>query len=141
MTRVASVLFILTAVTAALFLFHIKQQVRELEEELGIVRRDILRHQEAIQVLRTEWSYLNRPARIAELAERHLEMKLLTARQYVGFEEIPYRATGAAASALNPAALNPAALNPAALNPAAPTLAAPTLGVTAQKVRAGIVAP
>jgi len=136
MTRVASVLFILTAVTAALFLFHIKQQVRELEEELGIVRRDILRHQEAIQVLRTEWSYLNRPARIAELAERHLEMKLLTARQYVGFEEIPYRATGAAASALTPAALNPAAPTLAA-----PTLAAPTLGVTAQKVRAGIVAP
>ena len=96
MTRVASVLFILTAVSAALFLFHIKQQVRELEEELGIVQRDILLHPEAIQVLRTEWSYLNRPARIAELAERHLQMKLLAARQYVGFEEIPYRTAGAA---------------------------------------------
>ncbi len=132
MTRVASVLFILTAVSAALFLFHIKQQVRELEEELGIVQHDILRHQEAIQVLRTEWSYLNRPARIAELAERHLEMKLLAARQYVGFEEIPYRAAGAGAAS---------ALNPAALNPAAPTLAAPPLPVTAQKVRAGTVAP
>ncbi len=137
MTRVASVLFILTAVSAALFLFHIKQQVRELEEELGIVQRDILRHQEAIQVLRTEWSYLNRPARIAELAERHLEMKLLTARQYVGFEEIPYRAAGTGAAS----ALNPAALNPAAPTLAAPTRAAPALGVTAQKVRAGTVAP
>ena len=126
MTRVASVLFILTAVSAALFLFHIKQQVRELEEELGLVQRDILHHQEAIHVLRTEWSYLNRPARIAELAERHLEMKLLAARQYVGFEEIPFRAAGAAASAPNPAALNPAAPTPAA---------------TALKVRAGAAAP
>lgn len=131
MTRVASALLILTAVSAALFLFHIKQQVRELEEELGIVQRDILQHQEAIQVLRTEWSYLNRPARIAELAERHLEMKLLAARQYVGFEEIPYRAAGAAASSPNLAAPNPAALNPAAPIPAA----------AAQKVRAGAAAP
>lgn len=136
MTRVASALLILTAVSAALFLFHIKQQVRELEEELGIVQRDILQHQEAIQVLRTEWSYLNRPARIAELAERHLEMKLLAARQYVGFEEIPYRAAGAAASSPNLAAPNLAAPNPAALNPAAPIPAA-----AAQKVRAGAAAP
>ncbi len=99
MTRVAGFLFFLTAVSAALFLFHIKQQVREMEEELGIAQRNILRHQEAIQVLRTEWSYLNRPARIAELAERHLDMQQLVARQFVGFEEIPYRSAGAAAPA------------------------------------------
>ncbi len=95
MTRVASLLFVLTAAGAALFLFHIKQQVREMEEELGIAQRNILRHQEAIQVLRTEWSYLNRPARIAELAERHLDMQQLTARQFVGFDEIPYRTAAA----------------------------------------------
>ncbi len=78
MTRVAGILFFLTAAGAALFLFHIKQEVREMEEELGIVHSNILRHQEAIQVLRTEWSYLNRPARIAELAERYLDMQQLT---------------------------------------------------------------
>ncbi len=125
MTRVAGVLFLLTAVSAALFLFHIKQEVRELEEELGIVHSDILRHQEAIRVLRTEWSYLNRPARIAELAERHLDMQLLTARQYVGFFEIPYRAAAAAS----------------APSPAAPSPAAPALAAAVQKVRAGVAAP
>jgi hypothetical protein len=99
MTRIAGVLFFLTAVSAALFLFHIKQEVRELEEELGIAHSGILRHQEAIQVLRAEWSYLNRPARIAELVERHLEMQPLAARQFVGFDEIPYRAAEATAPA------------------------------------------
>jgi hypothetical protein len=91
MTRVAGILFFLTAAGAALFLFHIKQEVREMEKELGIAHHNILRHQEAIQVLRTEWSYLNRPARIAELAERYRDMQQLAARQFVGFEEIPYR--------------------------------------------------
>ncbi len=96
MTRVASALLFLTAVGAALFLFHIKQEVREMEEELGIAQGNILRHREAIQVLRTEWSYLNRPARIAELAERHLDLQQLIARQFVGFAEIPFRSAGAA---------------------------------------------
>ena len=99
MTRIAGILFFLTAVSAALFLFHIKQEVREMEEELGIAHRNILRHQEAIQVLRTEWSYLNRPARIAELAERHLALRPLVARQFVGFEEIPYRPAGVTVAA------------------------------------------
>jgi len=96
MTRVASILLFLTAAGAALFLFYIKQQVREMEEELGIAQSNILRHQEAIQVLRTEWSYLNRPARIAELAERYLDLQQLTARQFVGFADIPFRSASTA---------------------------------------------
>ncbi|MCH9000557.1 MAG: hypothetical protein IID48_20155 [Proteobacteria bacterium] len=91
MTRIAGLLFFLTAAGAALFLFQIKQEVREMEEELGIVHRDILRHQEAIRVLKTEWSYLNQPARIADLAGRHLDLRPLTARQFVRLEDLPPR--------------------------------------------------
>ncbi len=130
MTRVAGILFFLTAVSAALFLFHIKQEVREMEEELGIAHRNILRHQEAIQVLRTEWSYLNRPARIAELAERHLDMRPLVARQFVGFEEIPYRSAGATVPA-------PAQAATQAATQTAPAQTAATLTAAAQTARAG----
>ncbi len=92
MTRVAGFLFFLTAASAALFLFYIKQEVREMERELGIVQRDILHHQEAIRVLETEWSYLNQPARIADLAGRHLDLRPLTARQFVRLDDLPTRA-------------------------------------------------
>ncbi len=129
MTRVAGILFFLTAAGAALFLFHIKQEVRELEEELGIAHRNILRHQEAIQVLRTEWSYLNRPARIAELAERHLDLQPLVARQFVGFEDIPYRSAGATLPAPAPSTTQTA------------TQTAATLAAAAQAVRSGGGAP
>ena len=114
MTRVAGLLFFLTAASAALFLFFIKQEVREMEEELGIVHRNILRHQEAIRVLKTEWSYLNQPARIADLAGRHLDLRPLTARQFVRLEDLPPRGARSASSEV-----------PAASG-AAPTLA-PTL--------------
>ena len=98
MTRVAGLLFFLTAAGAALFLFYIKQEVREMEQELGIVHRDILRHQEAIRVLKTEWSYLNQPARIADLAARHLDLRPLTARQFVHLEDLPPRGARSAPS-------------------------------------------
>ena len=124
MTRVASILFFLTAAGAAMFLFHIKQEVREMEEELGIVRSNILRHQEAIQVLRTEWSYLNRPARIAELAERYLDIQQLAAPQFVGFEDIPYRSADTAQTPVQLATQS------------APTLAAAALAAATQNVSA-----
>ncbi len=98
MTRIAGLLFFLTAAGAALFLFHIKEEVREMEEELGIVHRDILRHQEAIQVLKTEWSYLNQPARIADLAGRHLDLRPVTARQFVHLDDLPPRGARSAPS-------------------------------------------
>ncbi len=126
MTRIASILLFLTAAGAALFLFHIKQEVSEMEEELGIAQNNILRHQEAIQVLRTEWSYLNRPARIAELAERHLDMQQLTARQFVGFGEVPFRSAGTAL-------LAPSQTTTATLT--APTLTAAALTAVARTVR------
>ncbi len=69
-----------------------------MEKELGIVHRDILRHQEAIQVLKTEWSYLNQPARIADLARRHLGLRPLTARQFVRLDDLPARAAQPAPS-------------------------------------------
>jgi cell division protein FtsL len=127
MTRVAAFVFFLTAASAALFLFHIKQEVRELEEELGIAHNNILRHQEAIQVLRTEWSYLNRPARIAELAERYLDMQQLTARQFVGFGEVPFRSAGMAQTPAQTSNQTTATLTAA-------TLTAPTLTAVAQTV-------
>ncbi len=100
MTRVAGLLFFLTAAGAALFLFHIKQEVREMEQEINIVHRDILRHQEAIHVLKTEWSYLNQPARIADLAGRYLDLRPVTAQQFVHLEDLPARSARSASSHL-----------------------------------------
>ncbi len=122
MTRIAGLLFFLTAAGAVLFLFLIKQQVREMEEELGIVHRGILHHQEAIQVLKTEWSYLNRPAQIADLAGRHLGLRPLTARQFVRLDDLPLRdarpAAPVAVGAAPAAALTPTLANAPAPYPA-----------------------
>ena len=78
------------------FAFHIKYKVQELETELGIARAEMQRDSEAIRVLEAEWSFLNQPSHLADLAERHLDFAPILAEQVVHLGDLPERATPAA---------------------------------------------
>ncbi len=99
MTRLAGMLFLGVAAVAARFLFNIKLGVQELETELRAANGRILQHQEAIRVLETEWSYFNRPDRIAELAARHLGLRPMGSNQIVSLDALPRRTDITPASA------------------------------------------
>ena len=92
MRRLTGILGLVIAAVAALFLFVVKQEVRQMEDELRAAHRDILAQQEAIHVLETEWSYLNQPARIADLAKRHLGLGPISAARIVRLDDLPLRA-------------------------------------------------
>ena len=89
MIRISMVFWLAAIAVAAIFLYELKHEVQDLEDQLAEVHGEILRDQEAIQVLKAEWSYLNRPARIAELADRYLELKPLDAKQIASFGDVP----------------------------------------------------
>lgn len=72
-------------------LFHVKYEVASLEEELGRLNAATLREQNQIHVLEAEWSYLNRPSRLEELAERYLELKPLAPEQLTTLSALPKR--------------------------------------------------
>ncbi len=93
MNKVAALVWLTAVAIAALGLYHVKYQVQRLEEDLGIEHQSILKHQEAIHILKAEWSYLNQPARISDLAKRHLGLTPLTAKRVVRLEELPMRRT------------------------------------------------
>ena len=93
MKKLAACTWLGAIAIAALALFQMKHEVKRLEEALTIEHRAVVGNQEAIHVLKAEWSYLNRPARIAELAERHLNLKPITVEQVVRFDDLPLRAT------------------------------------------------
>ena len=42
-------------------------------------------------MLRTEWSYLNEPTRLAEMTSRHLALAPLSSGQMVRIEDLPLR--------------------------------------------------
>lgn len=87
-----STLFWLALFAAAVgLLFQIAHAVEDLESRLRATQEQIHRDREAVHVLRAEWSYLNRPERIARLAERHLEMMPLTATNISRISALPPR--------------------------------------------------
>jgi cell division protein FtsL len=89
MIRISMVFWLAAIAVAAIFLYELKHEVQDLEDQLAEVHGEILRDQEAIQVLKAEWSYLNRPSRIAELADRYLELEPIDAKQIATFGEVP----------------------------------------------------
>ena len=55
-------------------LFHIKYQVRSLKQDYAELNRLIRYEETTLHVLSAEWSYLNNPTRLEQLAQSHLHM-------------------------------------------------------------------
>lgn len=73
-------------------LFQLKYQVQRHEARLAQLNRQILESQEAIHVLKAEWSYLNQPERIEALARKYLALQPLAGKQFGSLDELPPRA-------------------------------------------------
>jgi len=106
-------------------LFHVKYEVASLEEELGRLNAATLREQNQIHVLEAEWSYLNRPSRLEELAERYLELKPLAPEQLTTLSALPKRPAEGNDPSLIAKMLPPRKPSMLARAPAAETPAAP----------------
>ncbi len=72
-------------------MFIMKNHVQNLEKELAVVNRDIESNIQRIHVLKAEWSYLNRPSRIRELAQRYTPMKSIESTQIVNYSALPFK--------------------------------------------------
>ncbi len=72
-------------------LFKVKYEVQALEEELGKINRQTVTDQDAIHVLKAEWSYLTQPVRIGDMAGRHLALAPVTSAQMGSFDQLPLK--------------------------------------------------
>lgn len=70
-------------------LFFVKHEVKEQEARLAELNREIQRNQEEIHVLKAEWSYLNDPARLRQLSEKYLGMKVMAPSQVASLSSLP----------------------------------------------------
>lgn len=91
MIRRSTLLWLLAAVLIGCGLYQLKYEVQAKEERLARLNRQILQEQEAIHVLNAEWAFLNRPDRLADLANRHLEMTPVAPAQFGKVAAIPER--------------------------------------------------
>lgn len=99
--------------------FQVKYEVQEMESRLVHLNRTIVGDQQAIHILRAEWSYLNHPSRLDALARRHLSLAPIAASQVGRIEDVPLRA-----DAIQPPVSPPLARHAPAGTPARPVVGA-----------------
>ena len=102
MLRLGTLFWIGLAIVAGYATIEFKYDVQAPERELTQLDAKILRHQEAIHVLKAEWAYLNEPARLERLSRSYLDLSPLRGSQIVDLASLPGRGTGEAEPVLPP---------------------------------------
>jgi hypothetical protein len=91
MIRISAIVWAVVLVLLGIGLFQVKYNVQAKERELRDVHRQIEANYSSIHVLEAEWSYLNDPLRLADLARRHTELVPTTPSQIGDFASLPAR--------------------------------------------------
>lgn len=80
---------IIIAISAALY--HVKYEASATAREVVNLREQVVAEKDLVAVLRAEWSHLNQPARLQDLAMRHLQLEPITVDQMVTLQDLPAR--------------------------------------------------
>jgi hypothetical protein len=91
MIRPTTLLWIGLAGAVGFGLFQLKHEVQALEDEMFRLNRAVIAEQQAIHVLKAEWSYINQPQRLQSLAARHLDLQPMKPAQLGTLSALPLR--------------------------------------------------
>ena len=89
--RILHLLVIGALIFAAAYVYRIKMDSTARTERVLKLHAEIREQRDAIAVLRSEWAKLDAPLRLQGLAERHLPLKPVNARQYDDLKNLPER--------------------------------------------------
>ena len=124
MIRKSDLLWLSIAAFSGVTLFHTSYQVQGLREEKTSLERQIASENDGIQVLKAEWSFLNDPSRLEQLAATHLTLKPITGTQVASFDALPVRPATAPVLVSQPVPAAPSATAAPRKAVTAPTAAA-----------------
>ena len=91
MLRLLHIVVLVALVLAAADVYKIKYESTLQAEKVAKLRSEIRREQDVIANYRAEWSKLDRPDRLQDLAQRHLTLKPVEARQFDTLDRLPER--------------------------------------------------
>ncbi len=91
MIRLLNICVIVALVAAAAYVYRIKFEAARKVEDVARLRLDIRREHDATADLRAQWSKLDNPLRIQELAQRHLTLHMIDSRQFDPLDHLPDR--------------------------------------------------
>jgi cell division protein FtsL len=91
MMRLLNICVIAALIVAAVYVYKIKFESTRKAEQVARLRLDIRREHDAMAELRAQWSKLDAPVRIQELARRHLTLRMIDSRQFDQLDNLPER--------------------------------------------------
>jgi cell division protein FtsL len=91
MIRLLNICVIVALIVAAVYVYRIKFESTRKGEQVARLRLDIRREHDAVADLRAQWSKLDTPIRIQELALRHLTLRTIDSHQFDQLDHLPER--------------------------------------------------
>ena len=89
MIRFLNVFLVMAVIGLSILLYDIKYRAEAADRNADALERQIAEEQDGIRVLRAEWSYLNQPERLQQLATRYTELRPLAPAQIGSFGDVP----------------------------------------------------
>ena len=73
----------------AIGLYLVKYSVQDVQRNVVTLKSQLATEKESLHLLNAEWAYLNRPDRLRQLADRHLDLVPLDSRQIEQVSALP----------------------------------------------------
>lgn len=77
----------------AIGLYLVKYSVQDVQRNVASLKAELATEKESLHLLNAEWAYLNRPDRLRQLADKHLDLVPLDSRQIGQVSVLPAAAT------------------------------------------------
>ncbi|HEX2510834.1 MAG TPA: hypothetical protein VHK66_09970 [Microvirga sp.] len=91
MIRFLHMVAITALIASAGYAYSIKYETLYYAEQVKKLKGLVQRERDSIAVLRAEWAFLNRPDRLQEAIERHLDLQPMGVQQLARLSDLPQR--------------------------------------------------
>lgn len=91
MIRILHVIAVAVLIASAIYAYSIKYDTLYQAEQVAKLNGQLRKERDGIAVLKAEWQLLNKPDRLQEAVERHLDLQKLDIVQLGRWSELPDR--------------------------------------------------
>jgi cell division protein FtsL len=78
MVRYTTFFAIVILVVSIFGLFQVKFYVQDLSKDIIELGRQLKQEKESLHILKAEWTYLNQPERLRQLAGKYLQLEIIS---------------------------------------------------------------
>lgn len=94
MIRTLNVILVCTSIAMLIGVYALKYSVEDVAAQKTSLERQIDRQQADLSLLKADWAFLNQPANVAPIVNRHvaeLNLQMLSQDQFGSFDMLPMR--------------------------------------------------